>query len=69
MNTNIGNHIRRFINGWCPSCDESSSLAPGSLSEDETIEYRTCVDCGATVEDDDSRFWANDADADEDGIS
>ncbi|GAA0037235.1 hypothetical protein [Brevibacterium metallidurans] len=68
MESIIGSHIRRYINGWCPNCNESSSLAPGRLNEDKTVELRTCVDCGAEVEDHDPRFWSSDADADEDGI-
>lgn len=68
MAVNVGKHITRFINGWCPDCGENSSLAPGPLNDAETIEYRTCVDCGATVEDHDPRFWSTDADAEEDGI-
>lgn len=68
MVSNIGSHIHRYINGWCPTCNESSSLGPGPLNNEGTIEFRTCVDCGTTVEDHDPRFWSTDADADEDGI-
>lgn len=69
VSANVGRHIRRYVNGWCPECNENSSLSPGPLNKEETIEYRKCVDCGATVEDHDPRFWATDADADEFGIS
>ncbi|MEY9258729.1 hypothetical protein ACSBQT_03075 [Brevibacterium sp. H602] len=68
MDKEHGTHIRRFINGWCPGCEESSSLTPGRLNSDGTIEFRTCVDCGETVEDHDPRFWSSAADADEEGL-
>lgn len=44
-----GKWIRRRVYIECPRCGYVD-LGPGRLNDDETVEIRTCQDCGSEIE-------------------